>query len=341
MRKLLIFGNGLGRSLDNDFFNLEGALQKAWEEPLVLDENQKRLIRICLPDGVIEDDPILAPKREEELDRLQLVLAACDEISKFEVLGGPSWLSDDGKKFPSAIRSYIHRAASYFHEGGFTLPEGFVGPLARHILDSRSHVATLNYDGLLYRAFVNTPVFKGFSCCIDGFVRKFDPGYLRRDRPHQQSYYLHLHGSPLYITDADGQIVKKSMGDILAIRGYSSSHLVLTHVKHKEKVIAASPVLREYWARLLEAMNECDGVVLFGYGGGDLHLNRLITECFREKQIEVVERKKPEYDLEDGKNARFSYWAELLGKSPWIWWHENILDHQSWDWEQTKLSPAA
>ena len=339
MRKVLIFGNGVGRALDNDYFNLENALEKAWDDPTVLDDTQKALIRQCLPEDVIEDDETIAPKSEEELDILQRILAACDEISQQERGAGPAWLTPEGKAFPAAIRRYIHRAACYFHEGPYTLPSTFTKPLIDFIVSTRSHVATLNYDELLYRSFVQTSVFSGYSCMIDGFVRSFNNESLSRRSPNRQCYYLHLHGSPLFYTDNNGETRKASMSSLPSIVGYSSNHLVLTHVAHKASVIAASPVLSAYWTRLAEACQEAQAIVLVGYSGGDVHLNQLISSYAADKQLEIVERRTPAYSTREGSSARFQYWESLLGKTPYAHWRDSVLDFTTWDWYNA-VSPA-
>lgn len=333
MRKLLLFGNGLGRSLDNDYFSLARALQHAWDSPDALSDAQKLLINKCLPGDLIESSLSIAPKSEAELDRLQVVLACCDEIRKYEASNGPSWLTAEGRQFPEAIRSYIHHAASYFHESPCALPSSFSGPLKSFILSSRSHVATLNYDELLYRAFVNTDIFRRFECLIDGFVPDFNKANLERNYPQRQAFYLHLHGSPLYYSaPADGSLLKGSMSSIRRLKGHSSTHLVLTHVKHKATVINASPILKEYWSRLEEAMKEVEGIVIFGYGGGDDHLNDLIREYFLGKQVEVVERVyAPDIPGNPGY-SRYAFWEERIGISPLIWSLENILSHSWWDY---------
>ena len=331
----MIFGNGLGRSIDSNFYQLEKALLGAWADPAILNEQHKELILKCLPVDVLDANESLAPKSEDELDILQKVLAACDEISKYETGDGSSWLTQDGKEFPIAIRRYIHRAASYFHRSPHVLPNSFVNPLVQSIIEERHHVTTLNYDDLLYRAFIGTSVFNGYSCLLDGFVGSFDPSNLERNRPSTQAYYLHLHGSPLYYNKRNGDLHKSNLSDLPLLEGYSSTHLVLTHVDHKASVIAASPILREYWSRLEEAMKEAEGVVLFGYGGGDRHLNLLISKYFREKQVEIVERQKLEYNEESGKNTRFQHWQKLLGvEKVYIWWHDSIISHAVWDWKR-------
>ena len=335
MRKVIIFGNGLGRSLNNDYFNLQSALQTAWDDPEVLSNEQKQLIWQCLPDEVLEGTSISAPSSEEELDRLQRVLAACDEIAKCELPGGPGWLNDHGKAFPFAIRSYIHRAACYFHQSPDVLPKAFVEPLISHVSNARSHIATLNYDELLYRAFISTDVFSGYSCMIDGFVPDFANENLIRHKPSTQSFYLHLHGSPLYYLATNGSLQKSALSHLPAIQGHSSTHLVLTEVKHKVSVINASPILRSYWQRLDEAMTEASGLILFGYGGGDIHLNQMITRHFSNKQIEIVERRHDEYSTVEGETARFRFWTDKIGSTPVCHWHQNILDHTNWDWIRT------
>lgn len=334
LRKLVVFGNGLGRALNNDYYDLKCALQTAWDNPSALDDTQKQLIWQCLPDEVLEDDILRAPKSEAELDTLQRVLAACDEISKYEIDGGAAWLSEHGKRFPGAIRSYIHCAASYFHQAPYSLSQEFVAPLVDWVLESRSHIATLNYDELLYRAFIGTKAFQGFNCLLDGFVPTFDPANLDRNRPARQSYYLHLHGSPLYYSTGSGQLRKSALSALSAIEGHSSTHIVLTEVKHKMSVIASSPILFEYWKRLEVAMAEVDGLVLFGYGGGDSHLNGLIGKYFETKSVEIVERGHPDYQTEIGKRARFRFWSEVLGvEKICAFWLKDILTHKRWNYE--------
>ena len=52
-RNIIIFGNGIGRALDNDFFSLATAMRSAWDAQDLLTEEQKNLIRACLPDEVL------------------------------------------------------------------------------------------------------------------------------------------------------------------------------------------------------------------------------------------------------------------------------------------------
>ncbi|MDX1742363.1 MAG: hypothetical protein R3186_02045, partial [Ruegeria sp.] len=77
VESLFVFGNGLGRALDNQFFSLQQAMQVAWDDDDILTGEQRQLIRSCLPIDLIENDD-RAPTSEEELEDLQRVLSACD-----------------------------------------------------------------------------------------------------------------------------------------------------------------------------------------------------------------------------------------------------------------------
>lgn len=330
MRKLIVFGNGLGRALSNDYYDLGAAMRFAWADDETLDDAQRDLIRKCLPRPDLIDDDEQVPG-EHHLDNLQRVLAACDEISKFET-DGDGWLNERGRSFPNAIRSFIHRTASYFHEAPYVLPTDFIDPLLEHVRENRSHVATLNYDELLYRAFVGTDVFNGYSCLIDGFVPSFDASNLIRWRPDSQSFYLHLHGSPLYFENASGELRKSALRDLPIIHGYSTTHIVLTEVQHKFSVIQSSEILKAYWSCLKEAIREVDSIVLVGYGGHDTHLNQIIRANFHGRQIEIVERSQDNYCNLEERQKRQAFWKHKVGTTTMLHWPSNLCEFSHWNW---------
>lgn len=341
-RKLLLFGNGLGRCLNLQKYDLAAALQSAWQDPQILNAHEKSLIQQCLPTDVIEPIGDQPPSSEDELDALQRVVMACDEILKYQRADGADWLTKHGLSFPAAIRRFIHGAACYFHEGSDILPKSFLDPLITHITNKKSHVATLNYDELLYRSFVGTDVFKGYSCLFDGFTHgTFSSNNLDRFSPLTQGYYLHLHGSPLYLTDPQGAVRKYAMGDIGLIKGTSSIHLVLAHINHKLNIIRSSEVLTEYWKRLEEAMLEVNEVTLVGYGGGDIHLNELVNKHFKGPTKQCLIVQYLHHDTPEHRKEKFSYWRSKLGRDVRfaVFFRSNILDFDQWDYVHTFTTP--
>jgi hypothetical protein len=304
---------------DPDFFLLDRAIGDVWSNEQVLDDPSKTLICDCLPRTGDE-----RPHGEEELDVLQLALSACDLLSDI----GESrihWLSEHGQAFPGAVRRFIYDTALKFHEWPESLPEQFIDPLAEFIHKTESHVATLNYDNLLYRPLIEKEILSGYSgALVDGFHSTgFNPANLERKYGRTFGHYLHLHGSPLFI-DRDNSILKLHQCDLAEQTDTVSSHIVLTHFRHKPTVISSSTLLLAYWRKLVEAVAESAEVILFGYSGADDHLNSLLHGS-TETSIRVVE-----WDGAGEQEDRVEYWSELLSREVTIIRMSNILEFTDW-----------
>lgn len=298
-RYTIVLGNGLGMSLDSKYFSLSTGLAAIWSGTSSFTQQQKKLVISAIP-GLSPTD---YPKSEEQLDILHVALVASGFLKSFESRK-VKWLSKSSRELPQAFRQFVHEVGVYFHSSDQTLPGSFVTPLVDFVNDTKSHVAVLNYDNLLYDAFVQTKVLDGYhGSLIDGFLKSgFASENLERHNASQHGWYLHLHGSPLYIGN------KKLMReDRQALKPTENSHIVLTHVKHKPLIIESSNILSEYWRHFDEALDESDRVVLFGYSGCDTHLNdRLHLRC-QGKTIHVVEwRGKRE------SAKRRQYWKSKL-----------------------------
>lgn len=317
-RKTLIFGNGLGMALAPDFFSLDNAIGRIWEESPALDEQTKDLVRCCLGD---EAD---RPHGEEDLDELQLVVSACDFLSR---TGGGEihWLSEHGKLFPAAVRKFLYQTSLRFHQGDFGLPLEFTRPLAAFLHETQSHVATLNYDNLLYQPMIEAYVLNGYGgALVDGFHGAgFAEENLERKYGRTFGYYMHLHGSPLFV-DRDESVIKLKQANLGKNEDTIGSHIVLTHVKHKQTVISASPLLSYYWELLAKAFAESPCVVLVGYSGCDKHLNSLLRSR-GPAAIRVVE-----WDGAGGEEDRSDFWKELLDRPVELVRRANILEFTDW-----------
>lgn len=281
-RNTIIFGNGLGLALNPTFFSLEAGLDAVWDGTEHLTEDQKQLVCTAIP-GIDEGTP---PRHERQLNKLQVALIAAQFLSTFSTEEA-SWLTDSAKQLPQVFRKFIHEVGLYFHRSELELPEGFINPLAEYIDDTASHVATVNYDNLLYDGLKNKEVLSGYSgTLIDGFTRNrgFQPRNLVRRNSERKGWYLHLHGSPLYIGN------RKLMGpDRDQAVATEKGHIVLTHVEHKPLIIGASPILTEYWKRFDRALQEAESIVIVGYSGLDTHLNEKVSMRCADKRIVIIE----------------------------------------------------
>ncbi|MEL6840686.1 MAG: SIR2 family protein [Pseudomonadota bacterium] len=317
VESLFIFGNGLGRAISNDYFSLERVLRDAWDSGDVLTDRQKQLIQSCLSEDVLDDEEV-APTSEAELDDLHRVLSACDTIRSFEdrIPGQDgNWLSQLGLEFPAAIRRYIHNAACRFNSAApglldaneRCLPDMFEQALRTYIMDVGAHIATLNYDDLLYECFSETEVFQKIRLRDGFFNGKFDfPRHEGYYNPTQEGWFLHLHGSPLFVNRMN-EPRKINRAELAEYVGVESTHLVLTSVRYKSSVIQSSEILRVYWTKLKTIVPHCKNIVLVGYGGADTHLNDVLTTIPDDASLRVVE-----YDGGSDYHERRNMWVSKL-----------------------------
>ena len=322
-RSTLIVGNGLGMALDPDFFHLDYAMEEVWKRPHYLSRSQKNQIRRCLDAQGIHD----RPHGEDDLDVLHLAVLACRLLQS---IASPQvrWLTQTALRFPLTIEKYITSVAWHFHHfHGDALPEPFIDSLASYLADTRSHIATVNYDNLLYQKLIEVGILHGYDGpLVDGFYVNqgvFRANQLERIWGNNFGYYLHLHGSPLFI-DNHGVPTKQRQG--FGDENIPTPHLVLTRVKHKRSVIANSYLLTTYWDYFERGLSESKRILIFGYSGLDTHLNEVITKYSRGREIIVIE-----WSGAGSKKSRSAYWRQQLKVRVGLILMENILEFTDWE----------
>ncbi len=236
-------------------------------------------------------------------------------------------MSDSGQSFPDVSAVYLHKVATKLHNYNGDLPAEFVNPLVNFIKATCSHVATLNYDKLLYSAFIENGIFNGYSgYLVDGMLDQgFSADALERKYGKNFGYYLHLHGSPLFVIRG-ASIVKLPRDELTDAFSEASQQIVLTHIKHKPSVIAASSVLSTYWDYLQFSLSEANEIFLFGYSGLDKHLNMLLKPYLGTKRLKVVE-----WDGAGNQKDREQYWQNILGQVVAVTRLPSIIEFTDWD----------
>ncbi|EGH22120.1 MULTISPECIES: SIR2 family protein [Pseudomonas syringae group] len=325
-RKTLIFGNGLGMALDPQHFSLTNAMADVWNDPFAISDVHKELISQCLGgNGVI-------PAREDQLDPLHLVISACRTLSSINMSQRMNvhWLSQEGLQFPVAVGNYLHKVATRLHLYAHGLPQAFLEPLIAFVRQTKSHVATLNYDKLLYGAFLDAGLMAGYfhTTLVDGMVANgFSSDALTRLYNNDFGYYLHLHGSPLFF-DHHGLARKRDRHQLNPFSPEGSDHIVLTHVRHKRSVIGASTVLSTYWNYLGLSLNESQEIIVFGYSGDDDHLNDVIAAYAQSRHIVIVEWS----GVNQTEAQRLAFWSQKFKTGNFhLWRLPNVLTFTQWD----------
>ncbi|WP_417272261.1 hypothetical protein [Celeribacter halophilus] len=337
-KKLIVFGNGLGRALDNDYFNLESAMKHIWESDWLKPE-EKALIATL--DGF---DALNGPSGEEDLisaygAQLSInLLKSCLEKGQLE-----GWMTSEGQSFSKVLEKYTYAVAYYFHlfkpdEQQQKIWAEFCCALIDHIAVEHSHIATLNYDTLLYDPFLNTKSsITGEPLCsdelkttklFDGFGNRgmFYPDRFGWYLSYPRGTYMHLHGTPLFHYDHEGRPQKRKRSALPLPETVTSSHqIILGPSDLKRQLIRTHPVLKDYWEkRLPKCITDSEDIILFGYGGADPHLNELIKDKTDTKKKYVIE-------WSGEKGDRKTFWEERLGPSCEVVPMVNILNFRLWD----------
>lgn len=321
-RSTIIFGNGIGMSLNPDYFNLESGLKSVWDTTDLFTDGHKKLIQSVLPNTTDK----IYPQSEDSLGDLQKAIFASETLQAYETPEA-EWLTKNSRELTGAFKKYIHDVGIYFQKSGERLPEAFTTNLSDYIKSTKTHIGVLNYDNLIYEALVGSKVLDGFSgTLIDGFLGgKFSPRNLRRhdDKKARLGWFLNLHGSPLFIDDR-----KISSSYIYFMKPDDKSHIVLTHVNQKRFLISASPILSEYWLRLNQAIKESNKIILFGYSGEDIHLNDIVSNYSLEKKITIIE-----WSGSGTYINRLHHWSDKLDWSTNInlIQLDNILEFTEWN----------
>ncbi|WP_146064561.1 hypothetical protein [Thalassococcus halodurans] len=223
----------------------------------------------------------------------------------------------------------------------------FIDDLIPFLNDTRSHFATLNYDTLFYSEFNDDQEVDGKSyrichryssrtCLNDGYRKTgFDEANFDRETGEDFGYYLHLHGSPL-IVDRRNAPRKLKRHKVNGHDPKSARHIILSDGALKPFLIERSEVLRLYWKMFSKALGEADEVILFGYGGFDDHLNRIIKEKFKGRKFVIEWSGSKHFSddsdvLESKEISADNYWRRKLGKRTIIKRSDNILEFQNWD----------
>ena len=333
MRKALVFGNGLGMAVSPHAFDLRNVMTRVWRGTC-LTNDQRRLMSACLPEGLTQ------PSSEDQLATLQEIVAACETLLTVRSNDDQHWLTEQGQQFPNAVYRFAFEVSKEMYtakhaegpkEGeACSLPAEFSSPLCDFVRTSQSHVATLNYDGLLLKSFRNAELFSGpLPSLRDGFVEgTFSRTNLFRET-ETGGWYMHLHGCPLFRSKGLEKFEKLS--EITLNRNTSrlvnvGQHIVLTHAQQKPSVISGSALLETYWEFLRLAIDEASEVLVLGYSGNDNHLNRLIAQRAAEKPIRVIEW------LGAGTAAiREPFWkTQLGGNNVTLVQKENVLLFTDW-----------
>lgn len=318
-------------ALDSNYFSLKTALHNIWNNSDLLTESHRKLIQSALPRTSNDS----YPESEDMLDDLQIAIFASELLQAYES-NDVEWLNESSREIVSTFKRFIHQVGLYFQHSNKKLPDEFVNGLCDYIVKTKSHIAVLNYDNLIYDALCSNKILNGWNgILVDGYYSNgFDPKNLNRIGQNiiEKGWFLNLHGSPLFVGNQ-----KLSGARRVFLEPNEKCHIVLTHARHKPSVINNSLILSEYWNRLDRAFKESDVIFLFGCSGEDIHLNETISKYSKKKDIVIVEWNGAGTSLE-----RSTFWLDTLNWSaiPTVIGLDNVLEFSDWELITTELEKS-
>lgn len=280
MSTTFIIGNGIGMALDPGYFSLETGLTASWQ---TFNSREKRLISL-------KNDQ--CPRSEDELEQQHITATACKRLLEHKDVN-LKFLSSQGESFPETYQEFIYRTAKHFCDYPVKLPEAFIDRLYQYIQDDYPcHIATLNYDKLLYEWLIDKEICKGYyGDLVDGIhntTGNFCYENLLRLSKKKFGWYLHLHGSPLFRSINGGihkDNIKQVLPDTFKTNG-EHRHIVLANTSYKTDVISGSDLLAVYFDFFINALSESQNVICIGYSGLDEHINFEIKKWITNKIME-------------------------------------------------------
>lgn len=348
----VLVGNGLGMALDSKYFTLEAGMKSAWdkmkEEGGVDSTTFQKALKAFLDEKV--------PENEDDLQKFHETLIT---LLKIESLGKQipeeimKVIHPEAHNFKTSYREYILHVAAHFYNydvkiyndpfvfGSIEIlngiPQASRSPFEKFIEKFTNfikgkfesggivHVATLNYDGLLYREFINSKIIsRTGGSLFDGVSTKVGLNRKVLDWTGK-GRYLHLHGSPMFYNDSDrfysnsDSSIRKDSEENgrnafkpFVIDDKFRPHIVLCHSTQKEPYINRSELLRTYFEYFEKSLIQSD-LLIIGYSGKDLHVNKAIRDLRKKSSepliVKVVEYKDPNYQ----EGQRQLFWEERLG----------------------------
>lgn len=328
-----IVGNGLGMAIDPERFSLKNAMEKALNGNGDTLEGYFKAAFPTLP----EVGSLDCQKRnslytdEAHLRDLQRLLWAHDkgviDLGNDRQVIAEYFTQVVWQFFEPKFRFVGGRRLLYGVNGNSELACRFMGAFCTFISNRKAwntyptHVATLNYDRLLYFGLIYPGVIGNSGSLTDGFSKNKEGEIVFQATIAKKSmlgWFLHLHGSPLFYHNKDNPeiIIKNGTPQEEkeirknAFDPNKTRHFVLTYPHFKQKKIEESTLLSVYWQKFQDILKQTDKLVLFGYGGNDPHLNNQIREWVNWNKgiLYIVEHDFGRFSEGEQKSIRKMYW---------------------------------
>lgn len=344
--KVLVFiANGVGRAVDSELLTLSSGIEKGLKS---LNNTEKDIIKefisLYTKDDISAENitNVINNEENEILAYINMVSMLTRMIKTGKGKLKERFVSQQFGDLANTINKFIYNVADSYNtekiKRNGIYPENFEGfaqSLGGFIYKNKAHLATTNYDDLLYRYFLDVQIKTGENTeafimnpskntiLSDGFTKtnsgiQFD--FSNHDL-NSTSWYMHLHGSSRFHSKFGSGNVFKSY------KKYDSNHvphIILNHFNLKEFEINLNPILHRYFDLFGKALAKINALYIIGYGGYDKHINNIVMNANDKCKIIIIERAQQDMNKND-------LWRDLKSSNLDITLEnsfENILDYR-------------
>lgn len=288
---LIFIANGLGLAIDDRHFQLSSGIRNAIDQ--MEKDELKDLIKFSFPENIEDKDFDLSAHYTENNEKLAYINMVSMLTRMIKTASGDvkeKLVSEELATLSSAVNSFIFRVADYYNDTNVSSMKvygeqfvPFADNLCRFIYNRKAHVATTNYDDLLYRYFLNADVSVGQNrtekimhpgkdtTLIDGFNREKGELLYNPPKTTNSSWYMHLHGSSRFYSQYNSTRIRKSF-QLTSFANYVP-HVILNHFDLKAFQISTNHMLNDYFSKFKEVAKKTKEIYVIGYGGEDKHIN--------------------------------------------------------------------
>lgn len=178
-------------------------------------------------------------------------------------------------------------------------------------------IATLNYDSSMYISWFGQRGSWFRKKYVDGFALDENKPKTKKKIAEAilgnkaKGKYLHLHGSYLFVEDSSGDFVKRKVTQELKEEDINKMPIILCNQEEKLKRVKYYDILNWYSAEFNNNLDECKKLFLFGYGGKDKYINKIIKEKINKNkalQVIIIQRLPKDKVSEEKKQEKANFW---------------------------------
>ncbi|MCH9625145.1 MAG: hypothetical protein S4CHLAM123_03140 [Chlamydiales bacterium] len=123
--------------------------------------------------------------------------------------------------------------------------------------------------------------------------------------------YLHLHGSYLFSEESPGEFIKRNATYVFQKNDIEKMPIILCNQEEKLKRVKYYDILNWYSTVFNNSLDTTKQLFLFGYGGKDKYINKIIREKTQKNEglkVKIIQRCPNKNENNQDKRNKINFW---------------------------------